>query len=257
MPILAEHLIEHLIQIEKSIHYNEFPPPERKPFVVIARESPIIFSAPHGAITFRFNNKEVWHEEDEYTAGMALLISELCNTSVIATIWRTEESDPNEHPLNRSSYKQELCQLVKQTKARWLIDLHGAGAKSNFLSDEQLVDLGIGIQLDYLPHGVSQQLVTCIEQYLGKGATDRKGMRGFPASDPNRIAAFAHTYLSVSSVQVEMKPAVRVARRRVDATMYGKPLIEGGGPYAAPANQVLGMMQALVNFIEYLKSTEE
>src|SRR6266536_2014367 len=97
MIILAEHTIERLIQIEAGIHYTELPPPERTPFVVVRRDSPIILSAPHGAITYRNNGKEIWHEEDEYTVGMALLLSELCKTSVIATIWRTEDSDPNEH----------------------------------------------------------------------------------------------------------------------------------------------------------------
>jgi hypothetical protein len=83
MTTLPENIIEKLIQIEAGIHYFESPEPGQMPFVVIERESPVILSAPHGAMTFRNNHTESWHEEDEYTAGMALLLSEICNTSVM------------------------------------------------------------------------------------------------------------------------------------------------------------------------------
>jgi hypothetical protein len=252
--ILADYEIERLMQIEASIHYSELPPPNREPFVVINRQSPIIISAPHGAITFRNNAKEKWHEEDEYTAGMALLISQKCNTSVIATIWRTEESDPNEYPFEQSLYKQEMRQLIEQTKGRWIIDLHGASAKNENLAEKQWVDLGLGNKQDYLPDEVKQKFVAIIEQYLGEGVIDRKGKKGIQASDPNRIAAFVHTIPLVSSVQIEMKPLVRIPSRRIDASMFARPLSSGGGPYSAPSQNVLGMMQALVDFIEYLKS---
>lgn len=121
MTKLPESVIDQIIQIESGIHYAELPPPERAPFAVVKRESPIILSAPQGAITFRNNNDEIWHEEDEYTAGMALRISEICNTSVIATIWRTADSDPNEHGEVRSAYKQELRLLAKASSALWLM----------------------------------------------------------------------------------------------------------------------------------------
>jgi len=103
--MIPTNTIEQLIKIEAGIHYFEFPLPGQSPFTVVQRESPIILSAPHGAMTFRDTHKEIWHEEDEYTAGMALLLSEICNTSVIATTWRTEDSDPNEHGEERSAYK--------------------------------------------------------------------------------------------------------------------------------------------------------
>ena len=137
MTILADYIIERLIQIEVGVHYSEIPPPGRQPFVILDRNSPIILSAPHGARTFRFNDDEIWHEEDEYTASMVLMLSDLCQTSVIATIWRTEESDPNEHPENRSSYKRELRRLVEQGRIRWLIDLHGASITSKNLASVQ------------------------------------------------------------------------------------------------------------------------
>src|SRR5574340_22652 len=136
MTSLPENAIVQLIKYEEAIHYTELPPPGDAPFVVIKRESSLVLSAPHGAITFRTNAQEIWHEEDEYTAGMALFLSELCGTSVIATAWRTKDSDPNAHDEGRSAYKRELRHLVETTNARWFIDLHGAAENSEMLSAE-------------------------------------------------------------------------------------------------------------------------
>ena len=263
-PILMDislhvNTIDQLIQIEKGIHYTELPSPGRAPFVVVRRESEIILSAPHGAMTFRNNNDEIWHEEDEYTAGMALLLSEICGTSVIATIWRTADSDPNEHGEQRSSYKQELRRLAETTNVRWLIDLHGASEDSDKLAPEQKIDLGIGKDNEYLPKIAHASLVGILDKYLGKGVTDRNGKNGFSAKDKNRIAAFAHQPLGLglNSVQIEMKPSVRVPLRRIDSSTYQKSSSECGGPYSAPSKNVLGMMQSLVEFIEYLKTYKE
>lgn len=257
MVTISHDHLNQLVTMEGHVHYSELPPPERAPFVVIKRDLPIIVSAPHGAMTFRFNDDETWHEEDEYTAGMALLISELSGTSVIATIWRTPDSDPNEHGEKRSTYKQELRRLVEATKATWLLDLHGAGEDSDRLASEQKIDLGIGKDSDYLPTAAHRSLVGILEKYLGKGVTDRSGKKGFKAEGSNRIAAFAHQSLGLNSVQIEMKPSVRVPLRRVDSSMYQKISSKYGGPYSAPPQDMLGMMQSLAEFIEYIKTYKE
>jgi hypothetical protein len=143
--------------------------------------------------------------------------------------------------------------LANKTKAKWLIDLHGAAKVNNRLAENQLVDLGVGNNNDYLPSSELDKLRALIEQYLGNEATDRKDKQGFKASNPNRIAAFAHKTLSISSVQIEMKPQVRIPLRRVDSSVFTKSLEEGGGQFSASPQKVLGMLQALVDFIEYLK----
>jgi len=252
MPIIDISLLHQLIEIEGQVHYGELPPPGRPPFVFVLRDSPIILSAPHGAITYRNNDKEIWHEEDEYTAGIALMISELCNTSVIATIWRTEESDPNEYDEKRSAYKQSLRRLVDGRKHLWLIDLHVAREDSPNLAHSQKVDLGIGKNSEYLPKAVNNRLIEIIETRLGKGTASRNGKTGFPADGEHRIARFAKRDLGLSSVQVEMKPSVRIPLRRIDASMYTKVGAKHSGPYAAPPEDVISMLQALADFISYL-----
>jgi len=261
MTILTDHIIEQLIQAEAGVHYDEPPPPGLYPFIFLDRNSPILLSAPHGCRTFRDRGDEKWHEEDEYTAGMAFLLSELCNTSVIATIWRTDDSDPNdtkENEKNGSPYKQALRDLKAQGEIRWVIDLHGAGVNSSRMAETQRVDLGTGKVGSSLPVDNLTTLRQYIEKYIGVGTTDRKDQEGWTASTKGRsITAFAHQTLGLHSVQIEMKPCVRIARRRTDASMYGKALADGGCPYSAPGHLILAMMQALVDFIEYLKAGEE
>ena len=116
--ITAQHLAQ-FVDLESHVHYGQPPPPGREPFVVVRRPSPVLISAPHGAITHRNNERQEWHDEDDYTAGMALLLSELCGTSVLATIWRTDDSDPNYHAVRQSPYKQALAQLVNEMGIRW------------------------------------------------------------------------------------------------------------------------------------------
>lgn len=253
MLTLNKDIIQRLIQIEASVHYSELPPTETDPFVIVDRGSPVVLSAPHGAITFRNNSQEIWHEEDEYTASMALLLCELCQTSAIATVWRTDTSDPNASPRNDSAYKTKLKALLDQGEARWLIDLHGAASQSRYLGENQWVDLGLGAKNQYLDADLADFLNSRVKHYLGVNATDRQGRPGFPAAEETRIAYFAFYECGIGSIQIEMKPNVRIPLRRVDASAYSKPITSGGGPYSAPDEQILGMMQALVDFIEYLE----
>lgn len=219
------------------------------PFTAIQRESPIILSAPHGATTFRNNHNEIWHEEDEYTAGLALLLSELCNVSVIATTWRTEDSDPKEHNEERSAYKRELRRLAAETNACWVIDLHGAGEDNPCLFGKQKVELGTGGQAEYLPADVSRTLITILNKHLGKDVAYRNGMSGFRAEGSN----LAYRELKLHSVQIEMKPSVRVALRRAGSSTYQKKT-KYGGAYSAPTKNVLVMMQTLAEIIDHLKA---
>jgi hypothetical protein len=62
------------------------------------------------------------------------------------------------------------------------------------------------------------------------------------------ITAYSHGVLGLHAVQVELKSAVRVPERRVDATAYAE-----SGPFSARPENVIGMLQALVDFIQYLQ----
>ena len=209
--ITPEH-VQRLIQIESEIHYNEAPPPGEKPFAVVHRDSPVLLSAPHGARTYRNNSKETWHEEDEYTAGIALLLSELCQTSVIATTWRTDDSDPNYYEEAQSLYKRELRCLVQNSDIRWVIDLHGASSSS--LKLHQLVDLGTRKKKQSLPVEQLQELAFLIEKRLGQ---DTVSYNRFAAKSPGTITAYSQDELlgreSDPGAGSERAPGRRVPRQ--------------------------------------------
>jgi len=242
--INTDHL-DKLIAIESSVHYGEPPPPGQLPFIAISHDSPILISAPHGARTFRNSPDEQWHEEDEYTAGMALLVAELCGASVITTIWRTDDSDPNYHGEPRSQYKQTIRRIYNSKKIHWVVDLHGASERTNKMPANYLVDLGSRKAQESIPRPQLNELERFLAARLGKNTVHHNA---FPASEPGRtITAFCHEELELHSVQIEMKPSVRVPLRRTDATRYSSE-----GPFVAPADKVIGMMQGLVDFINYL-----
>jgi len=248
-----EHLqgkLDTLIEIESHVHYGEPPPPCRDPFVIVKRDSPVLLSAPHGARTFRNEENERWHEEDEYTAGMALLLGQLCNTSVIATVWRTDDCDPNTHYEECCAYKGAMRKLVREKNIRYVIDLHGAASHHPWL-----VDLGTRYDKDdkddkrpSLDCSHRKRLKKCIVDRLGEGALSKGNVNG--AKDKGRVTAFAQEGLDLQAVQIEMNSRVRIPFRRTDASRFAI-----DGPFSAEPSKVVGMMQALVEFISYLKTT--
>ena len=75
--------------------------------------------------------------------------------------------------------------------------------------------------------------------------------KGGCISEP--ITTFVHRLdvgFRVQAIQIEMKPQVRIAQRFPTATLYKR-----CGPYDADLNCVIHMLQALANFIDYLKNT--
>jgi hypothetical protein len=243
LTIDRDHIVK-LVAIEAHVHYGQPPPPGvPDSFLVVRRHSPVLLSAPHGARTYRDDGREIWHDEDEYTAGMALLLSELCGTSALATIYRTDDSDPNYHRVARSAYKQALQHLVRANGIRWVIDLHAAGETR--LAAHQLVDLGTRREKQSLPLAQVERLTRLLESRLGAGTVSHNV---YPARRPDRtITAFSHGTLGLHAVQVESKTSVRVPLRRTDASTY---VTEG--PFAAEPERVIAFLQALVAFVGYL-----
>ena len=140
--ITPEH-ISQLISLESEVNYDKSPLEGKDPFIVIENDSRVLISAPHGARTFRNNTEQIWHEEDEYTAGMALLLGEICAVPVITTNCRNDGYDPNYTPDLSVPYKQALGRLIEQYHVCFVIDLHGAALYSEKLDPRQTIDLGL------------------------------------------------------------------------------------------------------------------
>ncbi len=247
MTEITEQHLQRLIQIESQIHYSTPPDPPRNPFVVIERESPVLISAPHGAICLRNDQNHLWHEEDEYTAGMAILLGEICNTSVIATTWKTIDSDPNYHFENRSSYKQEIRRLTEARNIKWVFDLHGAGLNSQTLEKTVLIDFGTRNELKSFNPETLDILKEDILTMLGNNVISENKFPAYATKNQMSVTAFCQDKLDVDAVQIEMKPFVRVPVRRIDSSAY-----LSGEHYTGNSQMVIAMIQSIANIIDYL-----
>ena len=246
-----------LRKIEAGVHYDEPPPAGQKPFVVKDGAGCVMLSAPHGARTYRNSSGEIWHEEDEYTAGFALLLSEILRIPAIALMSRSNAYDPN-HTTD-CEYKQVMRQRIQDKGIRYVIDLHGAALHSRALDDDQTIDLGLrskdasNYSLNRVHVDRLTRLLLCCARDAGLRDCFVVRKNNFPAKDPGTITSFASaipvagTDQLVQAVQIEMKPQVRVLER-----MRGASLFPSCGPFSAKAACVRLMLQTLVDFVHYL-----
>ena len=256
--ITREH-INRLIEIESAVCYDEPPTGGQDPFIVHNRKSSILLSAPHGAKNYRNSKNERWHEEDEYTAGIAQLLGELCNVSVIATIFKNEKYDPNFTDDRAIAYKKEIASLIEQAGVKFVVDLHGAALNSPTLLPTQMIDLGFRSD-EEKERSIESKHVERLEYLLqntGKICNPDcfvVGRNRFSAGSKGTITSFVfnnfglQTKYRTQSIQIEMKPQVRIAHRFPTASLY-----KSCGQYNADPSCVMHMLQALTNFIEYLK----
>jgi len=254
--------INRLIALESEVNYDKPPLADAEPFKVIESEAPVIISAPHGARTFRNCNDQVWHEEDEYTAGMALLLGELCDVSVLATTCQNNDYDPNYTTDINVPYKRTLGDMIQRHHVRFVLDLHGAALYSPTLDTKQTIDFGlrqIGIQKT---PSMKISHVKKLESLLADTANCDPscfvvGRNKFPGAGTGTIISFSSNQRvfgskkKVQAIQIEMKPQVRIANRFPTATLY-----KSCGAYQAKYENISHMAQSLAQFLEYLKSQE-
>ncbi len=246
---ITQDRVERLVEIESEVHYRTIPPDGTPPFVVASRRSPVIISAPHGARVYRNTADERWHDDEEYTAGLALLLGELCCASAIATVWQTAGDDPNYCDV--SPYKRALEALIASHGARFVLDLHGAAINSARLRPGEMVDLGYRSEQGK-ERSMREEHVARLESLLQSPATGCEkdcfvvGRNALRAATSGTVTTFAHQH-GLQALQIEIKPQVRVARRFPTSTLY-----RTCGDYAADLHCVMHLIQALADFVDYL-----
>lgn len=108
------------------------------------------------------------------------------------------------------------------------------------------MDLGTREDAHSLATEHEQELTRLLYGCLGPGAVTHIKRS---ASARNRtITAFGQDSLGLHAGQIEMKPSVRIPFRRTDASAFARE-----GPFCAPPERVTEMMEALADFVEYLK----
>ncbi len=246
--------IRRLVALESQVRYNQSPPAGQPPFRLLRGDGPVLLSAPHGARTFRNDRKQLFHGEDEYTAGMVLLLAETCHTPAIATVYRDDSSDPNHSPT--CAYKDALRRLMVDSQTRFVIDLHGAAQNSRTLDVDQTIDLGLqGSQNGDEALSMDEQHVRRLEAlFLRAGQQSQPKdfvvrRNRFPARGEGTVTSFVRSVSgdTVQALQIELKPQLRIAHRLPPEAMHRR-------SFVADPDILLQALQALADFIAYLQA---
>lgn len=213
---IQDELIERLIDLEDDIRYQESAGAGEPEYLHLVGNLPVLISAPHGAVHTRNGSKK---DEDEYTAGIARLVSGRTGAHVIYAR-RKSKTDPNAD--SAAPYKLALQQIVRENNINFVLDLHGAKKDRDF-----------GIALGTM-HGKSCSqkerliIVRSFERYgiseAGKELSrldidDQLPGEGNHYREP--IIKFCHRN-SLPAAQIEINAWLRIPTRRADATVPDK-----------------------------------
>jgi hypothetical protein len=214
--------IKRLIQLESEIIYYTESDDGRPNYRVMDSPSRLLLSAPHGARTFRNNKYEKWHSEDGFTAGMCMLLAELCDVSAISTVYPNFEYDPNYSRFD-VPYKTSIMELVEKNDIRFVLDLHGASFHTNKMKTEEKIDLGYRSDRNEIDRSMGQRHIQELVSLTQKFAGDRYendfqiSHNRFAARRCYTITSFVHNLSvtnsnpAIQALQIELKPHLRIA----------------------------------------------
>jgi hypothetical protein len=233
-----DELLRRLIALEADVRYRERASSDEAESGYIPGQVPVLLSAPHGAVHTRRGRRK---EEDEYTAGLAMLVAELTGAHALY-VRRRLDTDPNWY--RDAPYKQRLRAIVEEAEIGFVLDLHAAAPRRNF-----------GIALGTLRGESCPRCRETIIQVLERGGCRRDG-RGVDRLDVDRtftargrkgqetVTRYAWERLGVPAAQLEFHPALRVAERKPDAT--------SSRPFRARPLLIARAIQVLVELVHTL-----
>lgn len=212
---MADYL-KRLIEHEEDVRYRTPAMNGDAEFKHASGRVPVLLSAPHGAAHTRNGHLK---EEDEFTAAMVLLVSELTGAHALYAR-RRSDTDPNYY--RDVPYKQYLAEIVRQHHIRFVIDVHGASERH-----------GIGVALGTMG-GQScpnhYEMILKVLKELGfhteAGHLQRLDVdhlfKGAGSEKQETITRYAWQSLGVPAAQFELNPHLRVVQTMPFAS-YSKP----------------------------------
>jgi hypothetical protein len=205
--------IAALVALESEVQYRAAPAAGEAGFRVQAGTTHVLVSAPHGAAHTRMGKIK---EEDEYTAALARLTGRESGAFVLYT-YRLSPDDANWD--RDAPFKQALREVVATYGIRFILDLHGCAGSRPF-------GLALGTLSGRSCPGVREILLACLAEHgfheeapnpLDRLDIDRT-FRAEGNSGAETITRFAWEELHVAAAQLEIHPALRIARRIAGAT---------------------------------------
>ena len=214
---------------------------KEKYYEYIPGKIPILISAPHGARHLR-NGK--WKEEDEYTASIAIKLSELTDAHVIYVKNATKE-DPN-YNLN-SSYKETIKKVVKDHGIKFIADLHGARNDRDF-------KVAVGIIKDDKDNCSCPKYKDTIQKSFESFQKYIFNLDDLNASTEGTITYYAKNSLNIEAAQFEINGKYRIIKRKPDSSKAKN----GSEPkYKANEEKVLKLINFLKQMINNIHNAME
>lgn len=206
MNLLSPRL-QRLVELESKIEYRDSPPPGAAEFSYLPGEIPILLSAPHGAAHVRNGRLK---PEDEYTAGLCLLVAELTGAHVLYSHNRAP-CDPNWD--RDAPYKHRLRAILSQDGLRCVVDVHGASPRHEF---GLAVGTMRGRSLPGLRAPLLASLRRCGFSESGRGLQRLDVDNRFTGAGGKRqetVTRFVWEELGVPAVQIEINAHLRIVTR--------------------------------------------
>ena len=235
-------LLENLMAWEDDVRYREPPEDGEQRIGSLTGSTPVLLSAPHGAIHTRRGQAK---EEEEFTAAMACLVASLTNAHALYTR-RQSPTDPNWDA--GVPYKRRLRRIVEEEGVRFVFDIHGVAPNRSF-----------GIALGTMEGESCPDQRDMMIQQLEAGGFGRD--RAFPdrldvdgtftgrgVKGQETVTAFASQLLGVPAAQLEFHPLLRIVERRKDATLPR--------PFHGDPERIERVVEALVQLVDLAATAE-
>lgn len=197
--LLRNRLNEQAVSIERVHFYKtdrSVNPKQESPFRYFPGSLPVLVSAPHAVRHVRQKKIKM---SDEFTGSLAYLLNQLTDCHVLA-LTKVYGGDPNvDFPC---IYKDELTRICRESKIKFILDLHGAARDHEFDAD-----LGTNGRKSLL--GKERILDEVVNTFKNGGLT-RVSLDHFAASGQNTITAWSSRELGIPAIQAEINRKYRV-----------------------------------------------
>jgi hypothetical protein len=195
-------LIEAAVRMECQFAARGYSGNSAGPALIESQgEIPIILSAPHAVNHPRNGNIKF---ADMFTGTLAVQAAALTGTSVLVYA-RMLEEDPNYD--TDGPYKRRLAELVAQTQALFVLDLHG-------IHQSQMIELAIGTDHGKTL-GMDTELLSILMNVLTKAGFTNvlvNDPHRYNAARPTTIASFTWRELGIPALQLEIHKKYRDAK---------------------------------------------
>lgn len=230
------------MELEADVRYQE-PPEKRGSRVgVLPGTTPVLLSAPHGAVHMRHGEAK---EEEEFTAALVCLVAQRSGAHALYAR-RRSATDPNWYV--DAPYKRCLRRVVRREGVRFVFDIHGTAPDRRFgLALGTMEGRSCPEQRDelirQLEAGGFRRDVAFPDRLEVDQTFTAKGV-----GEQETITYFVSERLGVPAAQLELHPLLRVVERREDATLPR--------PFHGDPERIKRIVRVLMSIVGFLATSE-